>query len=281
MEKADLHIHTTASDGTLKPNEIVKWAYKKNVKAIAITDHDTVYGIDIAINEANKYNNLLVIPGIEFSCEYNDIEIHILGYFINYKSKILKKLTDKIIHSRKIRGEKIIKKLNKIGIEINIRDVENHSRNSRFIGRPHIARALIAKKYVNTINEAFEKYIGKDKPAYEPRYKLSINKAINVIHAIKGIAVLAHPGLIKDINPKEVFTNYKFDGIEVYHSKHKIEDIKKYEKLANEHNLIKTGGSDFHGEYIDGKPIIGNYYVQLENLKTDLKNKNKFYIEGV
>lgn len=261
---ADLHIHTTFSDGLLTPEEVVDLAAKKELDGIAITDHDTTLGIDRAIERSKIYKDIQVIPGIEFSCIYNTEEIHILGYFIDYKSPDLVQLTDNLILERRNRGYKIIDRLNTLGINITIDDVKKFSGENN-IGRPHIARALIEKGWVHNIDEAFNKYLEMGKAAYIERYKLSIEDAIDIIHKSKGIAVIAHPGLIKNKDIIYHCIKIGIDGIETVHSKHSKKEIEFYTKLANEHNLINTGGSDCHGELIDGDYMLGKYYIYLDD----------------
>ena len=265
MNKLDMHIHTTASDGKLTPIEVVELAIKKNLKGIAITDHDTVNGI-IEATEYNQ-NDIIIIPGIEFSCIKNNNEIHLLGYFIDYKNDNIINITNKIITHRKNRADKIIKKLNNIGVNIKVEDVLNESKG-KSIGRPHIARVLINKNYVNSINEAFEKYLAKGRPAYVKRYKLSLQEGIDLIHNANGIAVIAHPGLLDNsINLKTLIHSYNIDGIEVYHSKHSENQEKQFYKIAINDNLIITGGSDYHGDRKEIAFDLGDKYIDVENIK--------------
>lgn len=265
MNKLDMHIHTTASDGKLTPIEVVELAIKKNLKGIAITDHDTVNGV-IEAREYNQ-NDIIIIPGIEFSCIKNNNEIHLLGYFIDYKNDNIINITNKIITHRKNRADKIIKKLNNIGVNIKVEDVLNESKG-KSIGRPHIARVLINKNYVNSINEAFEKYLAKGRPAYVKRYKLSLQEGIDLIHNANGIAVIAHPGLLDNsINLKTLIHSYNIDGIEVYHSKHSENQEKQFYKIAINDNLIITGGSDYHGDRKEIAFDLGDKYIDVENIK--------------
>ncbi len=272
MEKADMHIHTTESDGLLTPSEVVNWANKKKIKVISITDHDTINGISIAKKESKLIDNLIVIPGIEFSCHIGNEEIHILGYFIDYNSENLKKVCKKIKGSRFDRSKKIIKKLQHMGINISVEDVKKEIK-SDYIGRPHIARVLKKKGYINTVEEAFDKYIGNTAPAYVRRYKLTIEEAVGLIKDAGGISVLAHPGLINNnyIDISKIFEQYDIDGIEVYHSKHNKSDITRFNYIANKLNLLVTGGSDCHGNINQNGPMIGDYYINYSELKNKLK----------
>lgn len=264
MKKADLHIHTTFSDGSLTPNEIVKWASKKKVHAIAITDHDTVEGIKATIESAILYD-IITIAGIEISCTMEEEEVHILGYFIDYEDNNLLNMTKLLKESRESRGEKIIEKLNYLGFEISLEDVYDIS-GTGVIGRPHIAKAMIKKEYVNTIEEAFGKYLNRNKPAYVERYKLSIEDGINLIHRAGGVAVIAHPGLVKSEKVIYEAIRLNVDGIEAIHSKHSEQDVIKYSEIGNKYNLIITGGSDFHGNYNNNVPVLGDYYIDYEQV---------------
>ena len=274
MIKADLHIHTTASDGLFDPSEVVDWANKKNIKIIAITDHDTTDGIKRAMKRAKLYD-IIVIPGIEFSCNYNGEEMHILGYYINYESDIINEITNKLKESRLVRGEKILDKLINMGLKITLEEVKSLA-GKGVIGRPHIARALINRGYVSSIEEAFSKYIGRNQPAYVERLKLSIEECIELIHKVGGVAILAHPGLIEDDKIIYEIMKYKIDGIEVVHSKHSQDVIKKLSSLADSLNLIKTGGSDCHGVLINNNPLLGDYFIGMSQFKL-LKNKASYY----
>lgn len=272
--KADLHVHTVASDGTLTSYEIVQWAHKKNIKAIGITDHDTTEGIFNAIESAKEYD-IIIVPGIEISCIYENEEIHILGYYIDYECKNILEITKILKESRLSRGEKIVKKLNELGLNLSIDDIHEIA-GKGVIGRPHIARAMIEKNYVSTIEEAFEIYIGRSKPAYVERFRLSIEEGISLIHNAGGAAVIAHPGLINNEKATEEAIKLKVDGIEAIHSKHSVEETIKYSKLADKYNLIITGGSDFHDKYIDNIPVLGDYYVDINQVNL-LNIKSKYY----
>ncbi|MFZ5353750.1 MAG: PHP domain-containing protein [Bacillota bacterium] len=284
MLKADLHIHTNASDGLLTSEEVVQWAIKKRMKAIAITDHDTVNGIDKAIKAASqdiacnsKSNQQLeVIPGIELSTEYQGEEIHILGYFIDYKSTYLLELLYKIHDSRHNRAERMIDKLNSLGIEITLEQVKSIAEKG-IIGRPHIARAMIDKGYIGNIKEAFDKYIGKGEPAYVERYKLTCQEAVEIIKHVGGVPVLAHPGLIsRNIKLNEIM-DMGIKGLEVYHSKHTDETVNKMLQIAHARKFVITGGSDCHGVFMNNEPILGSVWVDYKNVQ-ELKELSKYFL---
>ena len=219
MEYADLHIHTNASDGLLSPEEVVRWSIRKKLRAIAITDHDTITGIESAINSNDRPDELEIIPGIELNTEFNGKEVHILGYYIDYKNPWFLGILEKMQKSRYQRAISMIQKLHRLGIEIELKRVEEISEGSS-VGRPHIARAMVESGYVDSMANAFENYIGEGCPAYVERYKLTTEESIEIINKIKGISVLAHPGLIIDKNIINNVLDLGVMGIEVLHPKH-------------------------------------------------------------
>jgi predicted metal-dependent phosphoesterase TrpH len=265
MRRADLHVHTTASDGLLSPEEVVKWAGIKRLAAVGITDHDTVNGIAPAM-EASRVYGVEVVPGIELSTIYEDEEIHILGYYIDYKAEWFLDILKRIQNSRFERASHIVEKLNAMNIDITLEQVMAIADNGA-IGRPHIARAMIDKGYISNIKEAFKDYIGKGCPAYVERYKLTSGEAIDMIKRLGGAAVLAHPGLIKNKANIGKIVNLGIDGIEVYHTKHDDETVRGSLSIANSRSLLITGGSDCHGIKLNNEPIIGNCSVDYKYVK--------------
>ena len=266
MRYADLHIHTTASDGVLTPEEVLKWAYKKGLKAISITDHDTISGMTKALS-INRFIDLEIVPGIELNSEYLDEEIHVLGYYINYDNKSLLAKLKEIQQFRHDRAIKMIKNLKDLNMDISIDEVKKISKGES-IGRPHIAQALINKGYSKDIKSAFRDYIGAGCPAYADRYKLSTKQAIIMINDAGGIPVLAHPGLLKNKSKLNDILNQGFSGIEVYHSKHDNETVKSLKEIAGKKELIITGGSDCHGKLYNNEPILGTVTI----------NYNEFFL---
>lgn len=258
MEYVDLHIHTTASDGTLSPEQVLWWARKKKLKAISITDHDTINGVAeaISINKQNK--DLEIVPGIELNSYFDKEEVHVLGYYIDYTNVAFLNKLKEIQESRYNRAIKIIKKLNDMNINISFEQVLSISKGVS-IGRPHIARVLSENGYSKDIKDAFNKYLGKDCPAYVERYKLTTKQAIQMISNVKGIPVLAHPGLLNNKTIIKELLDQGFQGIEVYHTKHDNNTIKELLKIATK--LLITGGSDCHGKTADGIPELGNVTI--------------------
>lgn len=262
----DLHVHTNHSDGLFSPEKVVKLAIKQNLNGIAITDHDTITGIAPALAYANNLNNFRVIPGIEFSCVFNDEEVHILGYFINYKDPTLINITNELKKSRLTRGSKIVSKINELGFRLSIEEVKEFS-GEKYIGRPHIARALIKKGYVADISEAFNKYLDRGKPAYVERYKITIDETISLIKNIGGIPILAHPGILKDKSIIDYCISLGIDGLECIHSKHNIDDTNFLINISKSNNLLITGGSDFHGDLIKGELVLGKYFIDIDDIQ--------------
>ncbi|MBU0566616.1 PHP domain-containing protein [bacterium] len=250
---ADLHIHTTASDSTLSPEEVVSCAYRANLKTIAITDHDTIEGIDRAVEEAKKVG-LEVIPGVELSSRINKNEAHFLGYYINHRDPTLKEHLKRFKDARQKRGLLITEKLNSIGVEIDYEEVLRLSQGGA-LGRPHVARALLEAGKVFSIKEAFDKYIGYGGPAHVEKIRLTPGQAIKIIKEAGGIPVFAHPYYVEadDLIPELIKDGLA--GIEVYHPNHDAKVTKHYKKLAIKYGLLITGGSDAHGSVKEGVTI--------------------------
>lgn len=268
MEYADLHLHSTKSDGQLSPSEIVYWGIKKNLKAISLTDHDNADGIDEAIHYAEN-TTIEVIPGVEFSTEYNGVEVHILGYFINYKDSVLKSFFKKLSGCRIERAQLILRKLKNYGLNIEFNDIISEAYDATSIGRPHIARAMVNKGICKSSEEAFNKYLSYGRPAYVERYKISPFEALEIITRIGGVTSIAHPGLIINIDKWKLIKKLKewgLIGIEVYHTKHTNEDIINFTDIARNLSLIPTGGSDCHGQMINNTPSIGSVTIPYENV---------------
>lgn len=276
---ADLHIHTYYSDGLNSPTEVVNLAVNNRLTAIALTDHDSVAGIDEALEIANNHG-LIVIPGIEISTVNEGQDIHILGYYIDYKNpKLLEKLHD--LRSAKInRNLRIINRLNQLGIEITIDEVNSKAMAANVrIGRPHIAQVLVEKKYVKNIREAYIRFLGEQGQAYIVTESISPEAGIDLVKEAGGASVLAHPGIYNDDALLFRLIEYGLDGIEVYHPDHNVQTINTLRKIAKAHSLIITGGSDYHGlrDYTPFHAALGSYNVPLANLKLleELTNTRK------
>lgn len=255
---ADLHNHTTASDGTYTPSELVYHAKMEGLHAIGVTDHDTTDGLEEAII-AGKEHDLEIVPGIEINTQMDNREIHILGYFIDYSLPWFQDILMDIKNIRYSRAEKMIYNLNRLhGMKLNFKDILDKAGGRDNVGRPHIARAMIDKGIVDNIPEAFEKYIGEGCSAYVGRYKLSAEEGIKIIKDARGAPVLAHPGLIGNDSMIEKLIPLGLMGIEAYHSKHSDHQSEHYACIGKSKGLIVTGGSDCHG---DEFPNVGHIRI--------------------
>ncbi|WP_026485723.1 PHP domain-containing protein [Caldanaerobius polysaccharolyticus] len=264
MDKADLHVHTSASDGALSPSEVVKLAFKNGIKAIAITDHDTVDGIEPAMRASEAYG-VEIIPGIEINSESDLEDIHILGYYINYKDARLIDFLADLLKKREERAKKIISILWDLGLKISLKEVKEVG--GKYIGRPHIARVLLQHGYVSSVKEAFDKYIGRGCPAYVPRSNLSPYDAIQMIKSNGGVAVLAHPGLLKSYDIIGRLKEAGLEGVEAYHTKHTAQQTEEILEIAQAYDLIVTGGSDFHEIDMESNVTIGSTCISCDVIK--------------
>jgi hypothetical protein len=251
--KADLHIHTTYSDSTLTPSEVVREARMKRIGIVAITDHDTVLGIDEAIEEGEVVG-VEVIPGVELSAYVRDVELHILGFFIDHKRENLLKYLERFKLERVRRARRIIEKLNKIGIDIRLDDLKGPL-ECGCVGRLHVAQVLIQKNMASSIKEAFEGFLSKGKPGYVEKFKLHPFSAIKLINGAGGIPVLAHPYYPGNIDILPDLVKEGLKGIEVFHPEHGVEDVERFQLAARRYGLLVTGGSDSHGARKEGGQI--------------------------
>jgi len=261
MKFADLHVHTCHSDGTYTAAQLVKEGLKRGIGALAIVDHDTTEALDEAIAQAQG-TDLEIIPGIELTAQHERQEIHVLGYFLDHQNEALLSKLKLVQLNRVERVYKIIENLEGLGLKLNPRTVFDISGQGS-VGRMHIARALVQDGLVDSTAEAFRKYIGDKSPAYVLGFKLSVSEAIELIHAAKGVAVLAHPYMLHNDALIEEFVGYGLQGIEVYYPEHSQAMVNFYLALAKKLNLLVTGGTDFHGS---AKPQIklGMIKIPLE-----------------
>jgi len=252
----DLHIHSTASDGTVSPAEIVRIARNLNLGAVAITDHDTLAGSKEAI-EAGIPESLHFLTGIEISANALQVypcsgSFHILGYGMRTDHPVLNQTLEVLQDARKNRNPGIIERLNRLGMDISLTELAENFGESQ-IGRPHIARLMMKKAFVSSIDEAFDLYLGKGKPAYIEKYRIDCDQAIALILEAGGVPVLAHPALLKPVNgaPIEdlirILKDMGIRGIEVYYPEHTPHQTQLYAELAERYDLLMTGGTDFHG----------------------------------
>ncbi|HMC26433.1 MAG TPA: PHP domain-containing protein [Verrucomicrobiae bacterium] len=265
---ADLHLHTNYSDGTYTPEELAGHARRCGLKAIALTDHDTVEGCGrtaIACQAAG----IEFIPASELTAEMDGHEIHLLGYFLDTANPGLLRELEKFQQVRQDRIREMVGRINQLGIPLPVDDVFTLA-NCRSPGRPHVARALTEGEFCGSIDEAFERFLKKGKPAWVPKFKMSAQQAINLIQQAGGLAVMAHPGLTRADELIPRLADLGMDGLECFHSKHNGSLTEQYRSMATRLNLLITGGSDCHGT-TKGKPIIGTVklpYEYVEKLKT-------------
>jgi predicted metal-dependent phosphoesterase TrpH len=260
--EADLHCHTTASDGLLSPTELVQLAAKLGLKGIGITDHDTIRGWKEA-EEAGANYQIRILKGIELNTDWQGTEIHILGYEVDSSSDYLADKLKVLRNAREKRMVKILERFKDLGIKISVEDVQQFAQGES-IGRPHIAQALIQRGYVGNIREAFDRYIGQGAPAYVSRYKLTPEEGIRIIREAHGVAVLAHPGVHHVEEGIPAWVKAGLQGIEVLHSQHSPDDEMRYLKIAQESGLLTTGGSDFHGEACKPGVNLGGWGVSFK-----------------
>jgi predicted metal-dependent phosphoesterase TrpH len=272
----DLHTHSTASDGSLSPQELVRYAKKKGAAAISLTDHDTVEGLEEALT-AGQEQDLEVIPGLEISAQYKGGTMHILGYYIDPSDLDLNRELSRLQQARKERNPKIVEKLQALGIPITFDQVKALAKGQ--VGRPHIARVLFELGAVSSSKEAFQKYLTKGALAYVEKFRFSPQESISLIHRAGGIPVLAHPFtlncssirdlkvLVNDLKSKGLY------GMEVFYPEHTAEQTRDYLSLVRELDLLYTGGTDYHGNNREKTDLLtghGNLkipYEVVENLK--------------
>jgi predicted metal-dependent phosphoesterase TrpH len=265
--KFDLHLHSTASDGRLSPEEVVRTAAKLGLVVISITDHDSVDGIALALKVAENHPPLRVIPGVECSTDVPRGEVHVLGYFIDYTNPELVIKLAAFRNSRKVRAQKMIDKLAAMGISIEWNRVEDIAGGGS-VGRPHVAQAMLEKGYVPSLKEAFNRYIGREAPAYVEREKMTPEEVVQLITRVGGLAVLAHPADIDDLEhliPR--LQRVGLVGMEVYYNNYPLRTTQYLASLAHKHALVATGGSDFHGMDNATETPIGGVAMPREGVE--------------
>jgi hypothetical protein len=280
MKFADLHLHTQFSDGTFTPEELVERASKLGFAAIALTDHDTVEGCARAA-AACAAAQLEFISGTELTAEHADTEVHILAYFVDTQNQVLLTRIAGFQAVRQNRIREMVAALNQLGIPLQAETVFALA-NCKSPGRPHVARALVKEKLVGNLDEAFERYLKKGRPAWIPKTKMSALESVELIHQAGGLAVMAHPGLNRtdDIIPHLVAAG--LDGIECFHTKHSTAMAERYLEFAESYHLLVTGGSDCHG-FSKKAPLIGTVklpYEHVEKMKTKVAERKLATTDG-
>ena len=278
MIRIDMHTHTTASDGIMNAMELVRYAKQKQLAGIAITDHDTTDALDEAYEILKHDQDMWFLPGIEFSTEEGNTEVHVLAYGLDYHDHSLKRLLVKLRNARVERAKKMVIKLNELGIAITFEQVKEYAKKG-IVGRVHIARALVNYGFTVSVKQAFDQWIGKTAPAYVPRFKLKPLETIHMIHDLGGVSVLAHPALMKNDPLVDQLIRNSLMGIEVFYPAHRPEDTCRYYRKALDNQLLITGGSDFHAP--PSKKVresdLGQCAVPLEPVKSFFKSRIRIH----
>lgn len=262
----DLHMHSTFSDGRYTPTMLVDEAARLGMSVIALTDHDSWNGIAEARKAAEKYaGRLRVLTGVELGTQYEDDSVHILGYHVDMSCEPLHAKMNEMRHAREHRLFAMLEKLDKLGYHV---EVEACDPKNRAVGRPHVAKALVAKGYFDSVQAVFDALLHRGGPAYVPQPKLSPQEAVALIHEAGGIAVLAHPSeLVDKMLPERLLRAEPFDGIEVWHPSANAYDRERWLRLAQERGLLTSGGSDFHAIPDRFPPKLGIWHVRYEDVK--------------
>jgi hypothetical protein len=261
--RGDLHVHSTASDGTLSPADLVALALERGLRVLAITDHDSVEGVDEALAAAEG-TGLLVIPALELSAAQGGHDVHMLGYFVDHHDPVLRQRLSELREARLARARAMVDQLNDAGFDVSITDVLALAEGGA-VGRSHVARALVDAGHAEDIKDAFRRLIGRGKPFYVGKEARSAIEAIEIIRAAGGLPVVAHPGVSKDDDILDELVAAGLAGIEAYHADHTSEQREHYARVARHHGLLVTGGTDFHGASAPN-PALGDVALPPEAL---------------
>ena len=257
--RIDLHVHSTVSDGTLSPAEVVGEAAALGVRLLAIADHDTTGGLEEAI-EAARGTSVTFVPGVELSVGSQSYEVHVLGYFVNPGDPQSQAALSRLREARDGRNAAIVERLRELGVGVDLARVQEIA-GAGSVGRPHIAYAMVEAGHAASIQKAFHRYLARGKPGYVPRERLSPEEACEMIAAAGGLPVLAHPGKIPSRTALEELLRAGLMGLEVYHCDHDQRDNEELLALARERRLLVTGGTDSHGPGAERALPIGSVYV--------------------
>lgn len=265
-ERADLHTHTTYSDGVLSPYDLIQKAHKAGISTIAITDHDNVGALDEAVEWGQRLG-ISVIPGVELSATLGEKDVHILSYFFDPSDQRLLEYLSFFRGERLKRAERIVKKLNRINVPLKF-DAVLEKAGIGSVGRPHIANALLEEGLVDSFHEAFEKFIGTGGPAYESKFQLNPQEAFRLISSAGGLSFLAHPGGYFVEQDLLELIKIGLDGIEVVHPSHSPQQREYYRGIVNQYFLLESGGSDFHGGKKNDDHVFGAFTVPMHVVET-------------
>jgi hypothetical protein len=258
---ADLHLHTNFSDGTYTPEELAGHAARCAFKAVALTDHDTMEGCE-RMAAACRERGIEFVPAAELTAEHDGHELHMLGYFLDAKNARLQTELAKFQQVRQQRIHEMVARLAGVGVPVKAEAVFTLA-NCRSPGRPHVARTLVQAGWCSNLDEAFERFLRKGKPAWVPKFKISAMEAIELIHHAGGLAVMAHPGLNHHDGLIPDLVDAGMDGLECFHTKHSTALTQRYLEIADRFKLLVTGGSDCHG-MSKGQPLIGSIKIPYE-----------------
>ncbi len=260
----DLHCHTIFSDGLFTPEEVVERAHRLGLAAVGITDHDSLGGIDRALIVGCKLG-IEVVPGVEMSCNADGVDVHVLGYYLDYKNPDVLQFFEQVQFHREKRARLMCERLGKLGVKVTMAQVKAVAKDAA-IGRPHVAQAMLEAGVVASTEQAFREFIGYDGPAYAPKMKLSPEEAIGFIKQHGGVSVIAHPGTYHQDKAVYAAIAAGVDGIEVWHSDHGTREVAHYNELAQKNQLLMTGGSDCHGGRKNGHIYLGEVSIPYKYL---------------
>ncbi len=267
MRFADLHVHTTASDGAFTPERLLAAAARRGLAAVGITDHDSVDALPAAIGLFERWA-VETVPGVELSVEHEEAELHILGYYLDYADPGFRSELSRLKQAREVRARAMLEKLADLGFPLNLAELLPGQMTGT-VGRLHIGQALYRAGHVATVQEAFAKFIGKKGPAYVPKPKLGPEAALGLIRRLGGVPVLAHPGTLGRDHLIPRLKEWGLQGIEAYYPSHSPEETERYVSLARKWEHLVTGGSDCHGpnksEILLG--VVSVPYEIVEKLK--------------
>ncbi|HEV8338409.1 MAG TPA: hypothetical protein VGR25_01970 [bacterium] len=260
--RVDLHTHTTASDGLLTPELLVALARTAGVGVLAVADHDSTDAVDRAL-AAGAAAGIEVFPAVELNTDVPGTEVHVLGYLLDHHVSWLQDLLSRLREGRVHRAERMVEKLSALGAPIAMERVLAFAGGGS-VGRPHVARALVEAGWVRETAEAFNRFIGRNGPAYVERLKVTPGEAVQIIRRAGGVPVLAHPGWLGDDAAVESLLGDGLEGVEAYHPDHSPEMVERYVGVARRHGLLVTGGTDFHGADLATRVPLGSQYVPPE-----------------
>ncbi len=276
----DLHIHTTASDGSMTPTQVVEEAREAGLSVISVADHDTTSGVAEAL-EAQDAHDVIVVPGVEISASHPSGEAHILGYWMDHDEPAFQTFLERPRSTRVPRIIEMCKRLRGIGLEIQPEEVFEEAGGNEAVGRPHLAKVMLQKGYVKDMEEAFRNYLTKGTPGYVKRVKNSTAETIAMIHRCGGISVIAHPGLLEDPGLVDCLIQEGVMGIEVLCHEHNSAAVERYSEMADRSGLLKTGGSDYHGDMLEKSFRLGDlkvpyqFYLEMKEAKDRQRRKGK------